>query len=95
MQHSTGDAQLRTFLWKEVAFIAYPPDRSYYIVRNGVRLVRLYILRGPGWALRRAYSVFKRIASTLLFGEQKLLTLRFMVRGLRDGLIWRGGQLDP
>ena len=74
----------RRLLGKEVFPNEYPPARTYYNVRNGIVLHRLYPefinLRGH---LR--YHLYKRVVFVLLYEDRKMAKLRALWLGWLDG----------
>ncbi len=94
MVHSTGNCEIKRFLWRNVIILNYPPPRSYYIARNGLLLVQEYYWKETGWALYRLYSLGKRFVSTIIFEDNKILKIRYICLGVYHALISKRGKLD-
>lgn len=81
-------------MWKDVAILNYSPERSYYIARNGLLLVREYFWKETGWALHRLYFLIRRLLSTILLEDNKVPKLKHICLGIYHALISKGGKLD-
>ena len=81
----------RRLLGKEVFPNEYGPARSYYNVRNGILLHRLYPDRLNLKAHLR-YHFYKRMVFIVLYELQKFQKLWALLCGYKDGLIRRSGQ---
>lgn len=91
MLHSIGDSVRATRLAKSGAFI-HSPTRLYYMMRNRVLL---YGYKETPWLwifqdIPRLCAKFLRMS---LFVAPRVSYLVYMLRGLRDGLLRRGGPL--
>lgn len=92
MQHSLGDRQTRIWWgrWRLIPF--HQPFRYYYMFRNSILLwQRLYM--PAAWKradkLRTLYFLF----FFAVFSPNRLANLRMMLKGIKDGLNKRTGQL--
>lgn len=81
----------RRLLGKEVFPNEYGPARSYYNVRNGILLHRLYPDRLNLKAHLR-YHFYKRMVFIVLYEQQKTQKLWALLCGYSDGLRKRSGQ---
>lgn len=85
LQHDLGyQKRKRRLLGKEVFPNEYPPARTYYNVRNGIVLHRLY----PEFINLRAhlrYHLYKRVVFVLLYEDRKMAKLRALWLGWLDG----------
>lgn len=85
LQHDLGyQKKKHRLLGKEVFPNEYPPQRTYYNVRNGIILHRLY----PDCLNLKAhlrYHFFKRIVFVLLYEQQKLAKWKALWDGYWDG----------
>lgn len=93
MTHSTGNCEIKRFLWRNIVAFNYIPQMSYYIVRNGLILVREYIFKETLWAMHRMYVLVRRIISAILFGNNKIQILKYISLGIYHALILRQGKL--
>lgn len=85
LQHDLGcQKKKRKLFGKEVFPNEYSPDRTYYNVRNGIILHRLY----PEYINLRAhlrYHLYKRIVFVLLYENMKRKKWKALWDGYRDG----------
>jgi rhamnosyltransferase len=88
LDHRLG---LKKSVWGGMySFISHSPQRTYYIVRNGLVVAQEY-----GEFRRRAFVlILKEWLKAVLFEKQKRLRLRLFWRGLTDGRKGRLGKLD-
>ncbi|MBA2964828.1 MULTISPECIES: glycosyltransferase family 2 protein [Ramlibacter] len=93
ISHALGDSTRRVWLgrWREVAL--HSPERNYYEVRN-----TFLLLRTPGIGANWTVALLMRVAQQLVFyglgvAPQGRRIAR-MARGMRDGLLGRGGPLS-
>lgn len=90
LAHPIGAGATRRFLGRQLVISA--PLRNYYQVRNPLLLGRDGVLTAPA-ALRRALMrVAAAFVSGLLAGRL-VSRLAYAARGLRDGMLGRGGPL--
>lgn len=81
LQHDLGyQKKKHRLLGKEVFPNEYPPARTYYNVRNGMVLHRLY----PE-SLNLKAHLYKRIVFVLLYEKQKIAKWKALWDGYRDG----------
>ncbi|MGN7147998.1 glycosyltransferase [Arthrobacter sp. SAFR-179] len=78
---------------RELNVYYHAPFRVYYMARNSVRLTRTYLLSQPAWILKRVAleSIFHLIRIT--YGPNRMLLLKAIVLGIRDGLLGRQGRI--
>lgn len=92
LQHDLGYQRKRhRLLGKEVFPNEYSPQRTYYNVRNGIILHRLY----PGYLNLKAhlrYHLFKRMVFILLYERQKTEKWKALWDGCLDGMRNRLGE---
>lgn len=89
MAHTIGEAAVRV-LGRTVPL--HGPLRHYYFIRNA-----LLFIRKPGvslrWRLHLAYRIVGQFTLFSLLRAPRLQRLRWMFKGLWDGLLGRGGRL--
>lgn len=90
LRHALGDATQRVWLgrWREVAL--HTPLRNYYEVRNTVLLLRMSGLPW-GWRIALALRLVQVLAFYMVLATPRGERVRWMARGLWDGLCGRGG----
>jgi rhamnosyltransferase len=91
--HALGSPKFRRLPWRTIGTSNHAALRRYYMTRNHVVLVKEYAFREPGWVLRSLYARMKSFLLLLLFDDDRLLKMRFMWRGLIDGIAGRMGEL--
>ncbi len=94
LQHEFGyQKKKHRLLGREVFPNEYPPARTYYNVRNGIILHRLY----PDYLNLKAhlrYHLWKRIVFVLLYERQKTAKLKALWKGYWDGRRGKTGALN-
>lgn len=91
MAHSIGE-ELRASWVKQDGVIVHKPFRLYFIMRNRVLLYRRrYTPRV--WIAQDVPRLVLKFVGNALFLPQRWQRLVFMCRGVRDGLLGRGGGL--
>jgi rhamnosyltransferase len=92
LRHSEGAKERRRFLWRQVFYERYGAEARYYIARNAV-----YMLQNRHDDYGYCYAVVRRLlsdpAKVLIYGPERLRKLKFMVRGLWDGVRGNYGPL--
>lgn len=91
--HVLGSPKIHRLPWRTIGTSNHAAIRRYYMTRNHVVLVKEYAFREPGWVLRSLYARLKSLFLLLLFDDDRLLKMRFMWRGLIDGMAGRMGEL--
>lgn len=95
MLHQTGRAKRRRLPFGEVVVYNYAPWRHYYIVRNGIVMVRENFRRDPGWSVRAVRNLAKRTLYALALEDDKLEKMKLVARAIRDGVSGKTGKLEP
>lgn len=92
MTHDLGyQKKKRRLLGKEVFPNEYGPARSYYNVRNGILLHRLYP-EALNLKSHLRYHFYKRVVFIILYERQKFSKLWALLCGYRDGLRGKSGK---
>lgn len=91
MLHSIGDSIKATRWSKSGAFI-HSPTRLYYMMRNRVLLYG-YAETPWLWIFQDVPRLCAKFLRMSLFVTPRASYLRYMLRGLRDGILRRGGPL--
>lgn len=86
MEHRQGEEPIR--LWRE--FVCHSPIRHYYAFRNAVWLCRQKWMR-PCWRAAFGWNTVQRFCLYMFFAPKRLERLRFIGKGLSDGLQNRMG----
>lgn len=90
--HTEGRRELKKLLWKSVYFHNYSPIANYYIFRNGIFILKKYILFD--WSYLKIFTLrmpadFVRI---VLFSSDKLNNIKQSFIGLIHGIIGKYGK---
>lgn len=92
LQHDLGYQKKRhRLLGKEVFPNEYPPARTYYNVRNGIILHKLYP-ESLNLKAHLRYHLYKRMVFVLLYEEQKFAKWKALWDGYRDGKCGKLGE---
>ena len=89
MRHTIGTGAFKIF---GRLIVVHAPIRHYYLIRNALLFARKPYL---DWRWR-VHLVYRAVAQIMLFSvlrPQRIERLRWMLRGLMDGLLGRGGRL--
>ena len=90
MNHRIGEAVRRFWLFGVRTIFLHQPLRYYYMCRN--TFLMIYDNPINLWQLQHVLRIFKLIFYFILFNPSRL---RYILRGINDGLINRRGMLDP
>jgi rhamnosyltransferase len=90
MRHAIGDD---VWLWRWRAVPLHSPVRNGMLIRNHLLLWRLPVSRL--WLLSDLAFVGLKLAVNLLIAGQPAVRLRWIARGLADGIRGRGGAMAP
>ncbi|WP_297536892.1 glycosyltransferase [Amycolatopsis sp.] len=86
LPHSLGEVQEHRFLVGHVRVTHHPRWRLYWVIRNGVVLVKENVRRSPVWSLTSVLIMVRWVLLTALYEKPRGARLRAMRHGLRDGL---------
>lgn len=89
MKHNMGDLCVHVWFFGWRALNGYGPTRLYYRFRNFVHLLRLPYIT-PRWKIRAGWYWAGNFYGHAFFGSNRIMNLRAMLAGLRDGVrgIW-------
>jgi rhamnosyltransferase len=86
LPHSLGEVREHRFLIGHVRASHHPTWRLYWVIRNGVVLVKENVRRAPVWCVASVLIMFRWVLLTALYERPRGRRLRAMWRGLLDGL---------
>lgn len=86
LPHSLGEVREHRFLVGHVRVTHHPTWRLYWVIRNGVLLVKENLRRAPVWSLTSVLIMVRWVLLTALYEKPRGARLRAMRRGLADGL---------
>ncbi|MGB7591895.1 MAG: glycosyltransferase [Terriglobia bacterium] len=92
--HQEGNRVSRNFLGRKVLYNNYGKEACYYISRNACYMLRkLWEYKELRYFYRIATRLAKDAVKVVLYDEQPIQKLSFTIRGIRDGIRGRYGQL--
>ncbi|HEV7978742.1 glycosyltransferase [Amycolatopsis sp.] len=86
LPHSLGEIREHRFLTGHVRVTHHPRWRLYWVIRNGVILVKENVRRAPMWSLTSILIMVRWVLLTALYEKPRGARLRAMASGLRDGI---------
>jgi rhamnosyltransferase len=86
LPHSLGEVEEHRFLTGHVRVTNHPRWRLYWVIRNGVVLVKENLRRSPVWSLTSILIMIRWALLTAIYEKPRGPRLRAMRHGLRDGL---------
>ncbi|MCU1255211.1 MAG: rfbF [Candidatus Angelobacter sp.] len=91
LYHRLGIPTTHTFFNKTCMVFNHSPVRRYYAARNRLRVYVRYLFSDPRWIGHDAWSWCKEIIKLILFEEDRLKKLAYMVKGAWHALSGRTG----
>lgn len=91
LYHRVGAPTTHTFFNKTCMVFNHSPVRRYYAARNRLRVYARYLFSDPRWIGHDAWSWCKEIIKLILFEEDRLKKLAYMVKGAWHALSGRTG----
>ena len=93
MQHNLGSLEVRKLFGKNVSVLNHSPIRKYYQTRNILWLISNYYTRNK--EVGKLFKVWLNIViGVVLFEQNKLVKLKYIIWGLRDFIFGKLGKLD-
>ena len=89
LPHSLGDVVEHRFLIGHVRATHHPIWRLYWVIRNGVILVRENLTKAPVWCLTSVLIMIRWVLLTAIYEKPRGKRLHAMWRGLLDGFTGR------
>lgn len=86
LPHSLGEVREHRFLTGHVRVTHHPKWRLYWVIRNGMVLVKENVRQAPVWCLTSVLIMVRWALLTALYEKPRGARLRAMWHGLRDGL---------
>jgi len=77
------------FLGFRVRVVEYPPWRHYWVIRNGIVLVRENARSASSWAAFATLYMSRQAVTGTVFGPKRRSVARALSRGIRDGMTGR------
>lgn len=89
LSHALGSLRERKVLGRPYRYVAHPPARQYYMLRNHVVITRRYGARFPLFCARKQVAMAANVLRTILFEPSRRENLKAMMKGLYDGFRFR------
>lgn len=93
LMHAMGNVQTKFVLGISVVYTTYSPERRYYKSRNRVWCCKMYLFGDPYWVFKDLFLLTCEIFKIVLTEESWRIHLRYVCRGIIDGLRGREGRL--
>jgi rhamnosyltransferase len=92
LYHMAGNPKRRKVLGKfQVTTLNYGPVREYYLMRNGLWMVRNYGSHFPRWSIQVIYGMVKGVLRILLLESERTLKVKMWALAIRDAVLCRLG----
>ena len=93
MQHNLGSLEVRKLFGKNISVLNHSPIRKYYQTRNILWLISNYYTRNK--EVGKLFKVWLNIViGVVLFEQNKLVKLKYIIWGIRDFIFGKLGKLD-
>jgi rhamnosyltransferase len=86
LPHAIGQTRTHRLLGVPIRVIEYPSWRHYWVMRNGVVLVREHSRDFRAWATAASLYMARQAATAIVFGPGRRSALTAVSRGVADGL---------
>jgi len=93
LEHHLGVEKSRQFFSHTISFVSHSPRRLYYLVRNGIYIVRKYMALYPISCLALSSLTVKEILKSLIIEDNKSVRAKYLGRAISDGFGKRMGKL--
>ncbi len=87
MEHSIGEQSEHRLIFLKIKISNHSAKRNYYRSRNGILLMREYIIKEPVFMLKMFIIKLRTIFFICIFEKEKLKKLEYIIRGYRDGIM--------
>ena len=95
LAHKLGySEQIKLGSWVLRKYGTNTPTRLYYYARNGIYVARTYFYQHPGFSWMLMKELTRRWVKVLLFDKNRLVRIKMMLKGTKDGLSGRLGELE-
>lgn len=91
MTHKLGIKKSIKISFSKLSYISHSPTRIYYMSRNGFYVARKYFKLFPKFSLIVTILLIKEFIKIVLFDNNKILRIRLLGEGLKDGFFKRLG----
>lgn len=91
--HNLGILKKVNLFSYSISFVSHSPTRLYYLVRNGIYIIRKYFWQQPNLCLLIFALNFKESLKSMLLEDEKLKRLFFVIKAIKDGIIGKLGKI--
>lgn len=93
IEHSVGNPKAFKFFGRNFFTSSHSPVRRYYLFRNRIAIYKRYIFLSPKWVLGDIINSLKDILKIILLESESKKNLRYIIRGIYDGILSRLGKI--
>lgn len=93
LDHRLGTEKSKQVMNHTISFVSHSPKRLYYLVRNGIYIVRKYMFKYPIPCLTLSALTIKEIIKSLVLEDNRSTRAKYLGRAISDGLSSRMGKL--
>jgi rhamnosyltransferase len=93
LHHSLGEPVSHSLSGMHITSWNHSAIRKYYMTRNNVYILKKYLYRFPLFCLRKQAGMVNLLLHTLFFESDRLTKLKYMLKGLVDGVWGKYGRL--
>ncbi|TDQ38646.1 glycosyltransferase family 2 protein [Aureibacillus halotolerans] len=86
LNHQLGELKKHSFFGRNINTTNHSHIRRYYIYRNFIYVIKRYCIFFPGWCLLELLRKTRGIITIILFEKQRMTKLKYIAKGLKDGL---------
>ena len=90
LHHELGYISTRKVFGKNISVYNHSPFRQYYIYRNYIWLYKMYNKKYKNWFHDSNRRLLKRFIKIIFFEEKKVLKIKAIAKGLKDGMLNEG-----
>lgn len=87
LHHSLGSIDYLELFNNKIPFTVHPPFRKYYIMRNHIYITKKYMLTFPIYCIWKQTAILRLILQILFIEKNKGSSLRYIFKGLCDGIV--------
>ncbi|MCQ8130035.1 glycosyltransferase family 2 protein [Methylomonas rivi] len=92
LQHRIGFQKRCKFLWFHPSITNHSPLRRYYIARNAIYILKVYLIKRPLLVSIDLYKLLKVFIKVAIFENNKQIKIKAICLGLLDGFLGRMGK---
>jgi len=86
LTHALGEVRFIKIFDIKMHYHVHSYIRKYYIMRNNIYILKKYFLRYPVFCIKKQLFIFIFIIQSIILEENKLLNVKYLIKGLIDGI---------